>query len=105
MGRGHAVAHVLAFKVDLTVEHTELLGHGFLLSAVGMVWITSHSSGSSTAMKIQLDVSSVYGWKGRSGVEVTGFDGEDAPLGGTDREHRAGIAASICCRVAAGRAS
>ncbi len=45
-----AVAHVLVFKVDLTVEHAEFLGHDFLLSTVGMTWITSHWSGSSTAM-------------------------------------------------------
>lgn len=40
----------LAFEVDLTVEHPELLAHDFLLSAVGMKWITSHKSGSSKAM-------------------------------------------------------
>jgi hypothetical protein len=40
----------LAFEVDLTVEHPELLAHDFILSAVGMTWITSHKSGSSMAM-------------------------------------------------------
>ena len=45
-----AVAHVLAFEVDPTAEHAEFLGDDFLLSTVGMTWITNHRSGSSTAM-------------------------------------------------------
>ncbi len=41
-----AVAHVVAFEVDLAVEYAELVAYGFLLRAVGMTWMISHRSGS-----------------------------------------------------------
>ncbi|MGH3687892.1 MAG: hypothetical protein ACRDRU_05955 [Pseudonocardiaceae bacterium] len=32
------VAHVIVFKVDLTIEHAKFVAHGFHLNAVGMTW-------------------------------------------------------------------
>ncbi|MGH3926138.1 MAG: hypothetical protein ACRDTT_25305, partial [Pseudonocardiaceae bacterium] len=89
------VAHVLAFKVDLTVEHAELLGHGFLL--VGMAWITSQQVGQLDGDDLQLDVTVVGADPFDAGVEVVG--GRVAGLGsGLDHAQDVGAADPVLAR-------